>query len=169
MTIATLTSPSASTPADFLVVVHTSTRNEGRCLNRKSGRADIIPRENTNDPTPKSICNRQTAVVSSRAQRHTAETFALTTEVPHVSALANSLGNTSKSTAKIQITVMTIMWALYTVTHPFGLSLRSPSWFRFLVASSRPTWGLRGGSECGGGKRVAAYEAASMRVLRMKG
>lgn len=54
------------------------------------------PIENTNEPTPKSI-----------------------REVPQVSTLANLLGKTLKSTAKIAKLVIMSMWALYAVMNDF--------------------------------------------------
>lgn len=90
----------------------------------------------------------------------------LTTDVPHVSAFESSLGNTLKSTASIQITVMTIMCALYTVTHPFGLSLRS---LRSSLSPSLPACGLSGGSMCGSGRRVAAQQRSRRKALNRRG
>lgn len=46
-----------------------------------------------------------------------------TKDVPQVSALENSLGKTLKSTAKMQIIVINIIWARYTVTNALGDNL----------------------------------------------
>jgi len=76
-----------------------------------TGIAETTPCENTNDPTPRSIYNYQTV----KPVIEWIPRGARTRETPYVSHLANERGNTGKSTARIERTVIRIMWALYVV------------------------------------------------------
>lgn len=86
---------------------------------RRRGRAETRPREKTKEPTPRSICradpewrNECHLLVSTYSIRSKLFSLCrLTSEVPQVSAFANSRGKAGKSTARMHRTVMTIMMA----------------------------------------------------------
>lgn len=69
--------------------------------------------------------SREVEARSRRCPKSRGEQGRLTRDVPQVSAFANSRGKTRKSTARIQMTVIIIMIALYDVTKGFEKGLTS--------------------------------------------